>query len=746
MGEWTGRMVLLHAASRLAATGAVLTNLSCGERDITEPGAASLEVTSSTSGLEADANGYTVQLDGDITRALGPGATLRTTDIAPGNHTVQLGGVAANCRVAGENPRAVTVPAGGTTTVAFEVTCRPTGSSLQVLSSTTGPAPDADGYSISLDGAERGTLAQSDEVTLGGLAPGDHLVGLSGVTGNCQVEGDNPRDVTLTAGESITAAFEVACEAPPPNPGTIRLSTTTSGGDPDVDGYGFTLDIEASQPIGLNASTTLDNVIAGTHMVRLSGIAENCSLEGANPRSISVSAAATADVSFALTCSIATGTIPVSVTTSGTAPDPDGYLVQLDGGDSEQPIAGTGTVSFGSVAAGTHLVTLTEVTANCSVIDEASRTVVVTAGGSSDVSFVVSCDAKTGSIEVATATSGPAPDFDGYTIALDKEAAIAIEQDGRQVFGGVSPGPHQVALAGLPAKCRTDDENPREVIVTAGGTATIAFAISCEGVPVLEPGILFGTSRGDNNPAVFLINADGSNQTEIAAGAKNPAWSPDRTRIAFTGPGFYSEIWVMNADGSGALQLTNSHAQDQNPTWSPDGSKIAFVSDRDGNQQIYAMNADGSGQIRLTDNPARDDQPDWSPDGSKIAFMSERDEGPQAIFVMNADGTNPVRLGNNPWTDAHPAWSPDGRKLAFTSSDGGGLGIYVMNADGSGRVRLTDSQNDFDPTWSPDGSKIAFVTEREFATGSHEIFTMNADGSEETNLTRNPGQDYDPSW
>ena len=78
--------------------------------------------------------------------------------------------------------------------------------------------------------------------------------------------------------------------------------------------------------------------------------------------------------------------------------------------------------------------------------------------------------------------------------------------------------------------------------------------------------------------------------------------------------------------------------------------------DRDHRLDIYVMNADGTGQVRLTNNPAGDWSPSWSPDGQRITFVSNRDSNWE-IYVMNADGTGQVNLTNNPATDSAPAWS-----------------------------------------------------------------------------------------
>lgn len=259
-------------------------------------------------------------------------------------------------------------------------------------------------------------------------------------------------------------------------------------------------------------------------------------------------------------------------------------------------------------------------------------------------------------------------------------------------------------------------------------------------------------------------------------------------RIAFTGsgPGVGIDIYVMNADGTGRVRLTDDAAPDADPAWSPDGSRIAFVSGRDGNEEIYVMNADGSGQQRLTADPAADRAPAWTPDG-RIVFTRDALEGGSIIHVMSADGSNieairPVEElpGND---HLNPAWAPDGSRIAFVrrSAAGGAGAIFFMRPDGSDfgpfleQPQLTASMGD--PAWSPSG-ELAYTHYFDFAslqsTGagtlagggrqptspswsgsgnavlfqSHgDIYAVRATGGGIVNLTRTSGfQETTPDW
>lgn len=307
------------------------------------------------------------------------------------------------------------------------------------------------------------------------------------------------------------------------------------------------------------------------------------------------------------------------------------------------------------------------------------------------------------------------------------------------------------------AACSSGGDGTKSTATSpTGATATVASTAAAAAAAAPDTEIVFGCGRD-----LCVSAPDGSGKRVITfpeVAASDPTWSPDGTKIAFTGfteePGNPSlddnnnDVYVVNTDGSNLVRLTDEPEFDGHPSWSPEGTKIAFQSSRFAGQstEIMVIGADGSGLTRLTDSAGGDEDPAWSPDGAKIAFVSNRGGGDDQIWVMNADRFGPVQLsvdGGDSDVDAQqPAWSPDGTRIAFkTFRFGYDSEILVMDADGSNGQRLTNNEaNDSHPAWSPDGERIAFDSEPE--DSATRIFVVNADGSDAVEVASGE----EPAW
>jgi len=150
----------------------------------------------------------------------------------------------------------------------------------------------------------------------------------------------------------------------------------------------------------------------------------------------------------------------------------------------------------------------------------------------------------------------------------------------------------------------------------------------------------------DSN-GIWIVEIDTKTKAHLGLG-RDPNWSPDGNKIAYEGAGIPAEyaIWVANADGTEANQLTHETAPgsgSQNPDWSPDGKKIVFDSERDG-LNIWVMDTDGKNQKQLT-NDGCSYQPSWSPDSKKIVYVYWSDKDKAAcLWIMNADGTGKEQI------------------------------------------------------------------------------------------------------
>jgi TolB protein len=248
------------------------------------------------------------------------------------------------------------------------------------------------------------------------------------------------------------------------------------------------------------------------------------------------------------------------------------------------------------------------------------------------------------------------------------------------------------------------------------------------------------------------------------------AWSPDGKQIVLISSRHGGmKVHVMDANssnnGSDMRQLTTGDAEDDSPSWSPDGKKIAFVSVRNGASQIWVMNSDGSDQRQLTKGSAENIHPTWSPESSKILFNTTRFSGATAADGTNVPSDNKV-IGEQidkkmdlatirpDGTDlkgittgggfTYASYSPDGMSILHRRVNGGLSQIFVMNADGSNDHNISGEGNiDGWPAWSSDGKRVIFsrrVNER------FQLFVMNRDGTGVRQLTDAPGEFVNPRW
>ena len=244
--------------------------------------------------------------------------------------------------------------------------------------------------------------------------------------------------------------------------------------------------------------------------------------------------------------------------------------------------------------------------------------------------------------------------------------------------------------------------------------------------------------------ALFVIDTDGTNRTRLSFNSIAPQnffdFTADGRLVTFE---FFSNIYVMNSNGTAVRQLTFTNNNDE-PAISPDGTKVAFSSTRNGNTDIYVVNADGTNTRRVTTHPVREGNPSFSPDGTQLLYESYRSGsfGLPNIYRINIDGTNETRLTN--YLEFEARFSPNGTRITYAGRIPPGNNfaeIFVMNADGTNVMQLTNlNSNTLSqamPSFSLDGTLISFTRRVPNPGGgsSNQIFVMNANGSNVRQVT-----------
>jgi len=429
-------------------------------------------------------------------------------------------------------------------------------------------------------------------------------------------------------------------------PLTIQLTNQSTG-----DSLSFVWDFGDSSPTSTEANPVHTYNNAGNYNIKLT--ASNTSGQSESLMAITVSAAPVAPVaSF------------VADTTSGTAPLSVNFSSTSSGDISAYAWSFTDS-------AGTLLGSSTDANTSFTFANEGSYTATLTVsgpGGDNSSSQAITVSAvpviETPPINSSLAfVSNQSGDVEIYLLNVDGSQINLTNNGADDAYPSWSPDGNRIAFVS------NRDGNDEIYVMNSDGSSVTRLTndSSTDTTPVWSADgsqIIFASNREGNYDLYSMNSGDGSNVVNLTNNPANdtsPAISPDGTRIAFMTDrdGGNNEIYVLSLADSSSINVTNSPSSvETSPSWSPNASQIIFVTDRDLIAQLYVMGADGSNPVRLSDLSNADTNPVWSRASSQqIAFISQRD-GTAQIYVMNPDGSNVTRVNTGTGSATMPSWRP----------------------------------------------------------------------------------------
>jgi Tol biopolymer transport system component len=482
-----------------------------------------IQVSTATTGADLDPDGYSAAMDGNSGRSIGLNGVITFTDVATGQHQVELTGLAPNCSVSGTNPVDVTVTDNATAQAAFAVTCVATSGSINITTVTTGSFLDQNGYIVIVPGLPTQSIGANDSVLIPNLPARDHVIELSDVAPNCPVSGANPLTVRVVGGDTVLAAFDLVC-SPPPR-GTLTF-TSDRNGSFDI----YTMDGIGRGIVQLTNSPEPEFSVAwssdGTKLAfesTIGGDQEILVINSDGTGLINVSNALGLDYRFAW----APNSSLIAFNHREQSGDEEIYVVNADG---------------------TGLANLTQTPSDIEAFPTWSPT-------STQIAFGV------------FSTSGT----DIYVMNADGTGRINLTN---------SPTSSDVRPRWSPDGSRIAFESDR-----VGGSLDL-FAMNPDGTGLAQVSSTTGDAfsarwspngtqiafsvRDPSGDHIYVVNADGSNQLQLTTGAGGPVWSVDDTKIAYsTRQDGNWEVYTMNPDGTGKTNITRDPSDDVVGSWGP---------------------------------------------------------------------------------------------------------------------------------------------------------------------------------
>jgi hypothetical protein len=627
------------------------------------PSESSLRLTTSTTGLGRDPDGYVAHVNGRP-YAVPVSGSVVIAGLPADRVVLTLDGVAENC-----SPRFPifdrVLARGREELLQLDIRCESFTSAVDIITVTTGSNVDVDGYFVEIHRAPSDLygpqltvlpVAPNGVVRHGAMHAGTTAVlRLTGLQPNCRVLITNQRQLTLAENTVLPVRFDVVCvEA-----GQARVTVTAVGDGRDSDGYLVEavghLHVVPAIP---NGSVVLPGLLPGDNRLRLVGLNPNCAVLTENPVTVSVVAGGTAEAAFTVSC-VADPTALVTVNAQGSHRDPSGFQVVLQRGSNRRvidiPPEGGGNLMDFLPETGEWTATLHGIAENCEVLPaSATQQFSASFAGVSSVVFDVTCVAPS---QLAFAMR-PQTNWDIFTILSDGSGLANVTQH---------PG---------------NDMQP-----TWSAQGRIAFA-----------------SDRSGTFQVYAMESDGSNISQITHGGgsnHSPTWSPDGSRLAYVSDrNGVSQIFVINADGSQDALLTDA-GPSVDPAWSPDGSHIAFALQIGGTFQLHIWYWEGvavwyQGQLGATRYPS------WTQDSQRISALTESCSYYYGCYeylgITPLDGSGFSYVASS---TKQSSWNRDGSRVAIANDCGPQVctAISILRTGGSAPEPLLNGSPVSHPSW-----------------------------------------------
>jgi hypothetical protein len=446
--------------------------------------------------------------------------------------------------------------------------------SLRVTVVTTGTSLDT-GYELLIDEVSVGAIAANEARVLSDLPVGDVAVRLTGVAENCLLAGAQPVSAEILEGEETTISLQVSCYTP----GAMRLTVTTTGPTPDDDGYLYGIDAPPSIPIAINDTTVIGLLSPGEHLVRLGGLADNCTSAEGYEKGATVPDGDTVTVTFAVECLIDLSNRIVfrsDRAAPGGAAGPMWWTVKPDGSDShflEEYALIDGDIAFGVV--GTAFTISGDLWYTDLLFGFTER--LTTQGG------VDSPDWAAGQPLLAYSKRAGASEIydlvyiDVYAM---EETTIGSTAPGRTTrrFSPQWSSNDQRLVFGTDSSLNSInvDGSDEQIVVQMGGPVReVDWSHTSDRIAFTAPPVADPAQPGLFGTGAWTVRANGQGLTQVMSPTANvsyatPRWNPVGDRLTFSrtvGGVGASSIWVSQPDGSGAVEVAADGDVNVNPVW-----------------------------------------------------------------------------------------------------------------------------------------------------------------------------------